>query len=75
MAENNLQKMGLLLLTIQLKKLRGHETLTHTITGKRIEDKANQIENKNNKKTIDRRIQLKKRNKKNTSYPPCPDVE
>ena len=67
--------MGLLFLTIQHKKIRGHETLTHAITGKRIADKANPTEKKNNKKTIDRRTQLKKRNKNNTSYPPCPDLE
>ena len=46
------------------KKIRGHETLTDTFT-KRIEDKANQNDNKK----LARRTQLKRRDKKNTSYP------
>ena len=47
-----------------IQKIKGHETPTHTFT-KRIEDKANQ--DNNNKKTY-RKTQLKRRDKKITSY-------
>ena len=53
--------MGLLFFILQYKKkIRGHETLTHTFT-KRIEDKTNQI---NNNTKIDRKIKLKSRDTK-----------
>ena len=53
--------MGLLFFILQYKKkIRGHETLTHTLT-KRIDEKTNQ---NNNIKKIDRKIQLKCRDTK-----------
>ena len=58
--QNNWQRMGLLPFILQhKKKIRGHETLTHTFT-KRIEEKTNQ--NKNFKKidTKKKRIQEKR---------------
>ena len=46
--QNNWQRMGLLFFILQhKKKIRGHETVTHTFTT-RIEDKTSQ--NNNNKK-------------------------
>ena len=54
--------MGLLFLQ-RKQKVRGHETLTHTLT-KRIKDKTNQ--NNNNKKQIKKKTIKKKRFKKKT---------